>query len=220
MMIKRIALITLMLTLLVIAFGVSPRTALAADNTWHYGSSGKGAEAYFTTCYDWPGPNKVCTDTGVWVGEFVYKEDGTKYPSTTISFYQTQYKYDRKGNWIWISDTWGYGEATFTIDNKLTSATASGDMLLTTCTPGRRGEVNCTEGGTITLSASWTGAGDLVRSNSNSRTISKGYKYNSHYSGTYRDASAQVSGMEPGVQYWATLYNIKWMDVYISHGGY
>ena len=55
----------------------------------------------------------------------------------------------------------------------------------------------------ITLSASWTGVGDLVRSNSNSHTISKGYKYNSHYSGTYRDATAQVSGMEPGVQYWA-----------------
>jgi hypothetical protein len=219
-MVKKIALFTLVLAFLMVAVGYSSPPAMAADNAWHYSSSGIGAEAYFTSCYEWTEPNTVCTDTGVWVAESVYREDGSKYPGTTMSYYQTQYKYDRRGNWIWISDTWGYGDATLTIDHKLTSAAASGDMVLTTCTPGRRGEVNCTEGAMITLSASWTGVGDLVRSNSNSHTITKGYKYNSHYSGTYRDASAQVSAMEPGVQYWAQLYISKWMDVYISHDGW
>jgi hypothetical protein len=59
-----------------------------------------------------------------------------------------------------------------------------------------------------------------VRTNSSQHTVSKGYTYNSRYKGVYRDASAQVSGMQPGVQYWASIYNSRWMDVYISHGGW
>lgn len=219
-MLKKLLLIALALTVLAFAVVISPPPARAATTTWHYSSRGKGAEAYFTTCYDWPGPGTVCTDTGVYVSEFVYKEDGTKYPSTTMSFYQTRYKYDQRGNWIWISDTWGYGDASLSIDNKLTYATASGNLQLMTCTQARRGEVNCTDAGMKEISASWSGIGDLVRSKSNSHTISKGYNYSSHYSGTYRDASAQVSGMDPGVQYWASIYNNRWMDVYISHGGW
>lgn len=219
-MLRKTVLMTLALVVLAFFMGINPPRANAGNSTWQYSSSGSGAEAYFTTCYDWPGPGTVCTDTGVYVGEFVYKEDGTKYPSTTMSFYQTQYKYDRRGNWIWISDTWGYGDASLLIDSKLTYATASGTLQLTTCTPSRRGEVNCTDAGMKEISASWSGIGDLVHSKSNSHTISQGYKYSSHYSGTYRDASAQVSGMQPGVQYWASIYNSRWMDVYISHGGW
>ena len=207
---KKISLIALALAMLAFSVVLSPPQASAASRTWHYSSTGKGAEAYFTTCYNWPSPGTVCTDTGVYVGEYVFKEDGTRYPSTTMSFFQTQYKYDQRGNWIWISDTWGYGEASLSIDKQLTRAT--------TCTPGRRGEVSCTDAGMWDLSATWSGSGDLVRSKSNSHTISKGYNYNSHNSGSYRDASVQVNGMDPGVQYWASIYNSRWMDVYISHG--
>ncbi len=217
-MLKKSILIAVSLAVITFAMVISPPQARAATDTWHYSSSGKGAEAYFTTCYDMPKPGTLCTDTGVYVGEFVFKEDGTKYPSTTMSFYQTKYKYDQRGNWIWVSDTWGYGDATLSIDNKLTFATASGNLQLTTCTPGRRGEINCTDTGMKEISASWSGIGDLVRSKSNSHTISKGYNYSSHSSGSYRDASAQVSGLEPGVQYWASIYDNRWMEVYISHG--
>ncbi|UCD99404.1 MAG: hypothetical protein JSV42_01360 [Chloroflexota bacterium] len=219
-MLKKILYISIVLSLLAFALAISPSQAKAATSTWQYSSSGKGAEAYFTTCFEWPSPGTVCTDTGIYVGEFVFKEDGTKYPSSTMSFYQTQYKVDPRGNWIWISDTWGYGEASLSVDNKLTRATASGDLQLTTCTPGRRGEINCSETGMVTLSASWSGVGDLFRSKSNSHTLSKAYNYTSHYSGSYRDAIAQVSGLDTGVQYWASIYNTSSMEVIINHGGW
>ena len=70
-MFRKTILMTLALVMLAFAVGISPPRANAANSTWQYTSSGNGAEAYFTTCYDWPGPGTVCTDTGVYVGEFV-----------------------------------------------------------------------------------------------------------------------------------------------------
>jgi hypothetical protein len=219
-MIKKIVLISLAVTLIAFALGTSPLQARAAGSTWHFSFAGKGAEAGFTTCDYWPVPaGTICTDTYISVAEEVYKEDGTQYPSTTMWVNQYSYKFDKWGNWIFVSDSWGGGEASLSIDRKLSNATASATLQMTTCTVDRRGNYTCQDS-QVPVSATWSGVGDIVRTTGNSHTVSKGYTYNSHFKGSYRDASAQVSGFEIGTQMWASIYNSRWMDVYVSHGGW
>ena len=219
-MIKRIILFTLALSMMSFALAINPPQASAAGSTWHYSFVGKGAEASFSDCNYWPVPaGTICTDTYISVAEQVYKDDGSTYPSTTMWVSQYQYKVDKKGNSIYVSDSWGSGEASLSIDQKLSSATASATLQMTTCTVDRRGNYTCQEN-LVPVSATWTGFGDLVRTNSNSHTVSKGYTYNSHYKGTYREANAQVNGLQVGAQWWASIYNSRWMDISVSHGAW
>jgi len=127
----------------------------------------------------------------------------------------------------WISPTtsgypqasWGWGEANLSIDRKLSSATADATLQMSTCTVDRRSNYKCQES-TLPVSVTWNGVGDLVRSSGSWHTVSKGYTYNSHFSGTHRDATAQVSGLEAGTFTWASIYNSRSMDVSASHGAW
>jgi len=134
----------------IVALGRCPAPALATGQVFHYSYVGKGADAAWTTCPFQPEPNVVCTDTWISVGEEVYKEDGTKFPSSTLFFYQSSYKFDRKGNWILVSDQSGSGEATLSVGKQLTGASASATVALTTCTADRRGNYTCQDGGSAT----------------------------------------------------------------------
>jgi hypothetical protein len=217
-MIKKIVLITLAVSVLAIAVAAEPRPTLAAGNTWHYSFAGMGADAGFSTCDYWPVPaGTVCTDTYISVAEQVYKEGGKKYPSTTMYMYQYVYKIDKKGNYRYVSDSWGWGDASLSINHKLTNASASAEMLMTTCKSDRHGNQRCQDS-FVPVSATWSGVGDLVRTKGNYHSVSKGYTYNSHFSGTYRDATVEVSGMDVGALMWASLYNSRWMDVYVTKG--
>jgi hypothetical protein len=222
-MIKRCLFVLLALVVGLAGIGLQPARAGGGEGgggggSFHYSMAGKGAEGGWTNCPIYPAVNQVCTDTYLSVAEQVYKEDGSKIPSTTLSFYQSNYKIDRKGNYVFISDVYGYGEnASLTIDNQLTSATASASVMVTTCTIDRRGNYNCVDSGPLQVSASWSGYGSLVRSSSTSHTISKDYTYNSHFSGTYRNATAsgQLNGADLGTLYYADLFNSRWSEVYI-----
>jgi hypothetical protein len=218
---KRLSLVAVLgVMVLILATVLAPGPAVAAGQTFHYSFAGEGADAGWTTCPFEPVPNVVCTDTYISVAEQVYKEDGTKFPSTTLSLYQFSYKFDRKGNYIFVSDSYGFGDATLSVGRQLKSASASATVPITTCTVDRRGNWTCRDNGTVTVSASWTGWGDLVRSNGNYHTVSKGFTYNSHFQGMYRDATAsgQVNGSNLGTPWWASIYDSKWSDAHICHG--
>ncbi len=200
---------------------IQPQTAKAAATVYHFRFVGMGAEAGFSTC-DWssvPAAGTVCTDTYINVAEYVYSENGTQFPSSFMNLYQVTYKFDRNGNWIYVSDSWGWGEATLTIDRKLSKASASATIQLSTCTVDRRGRYSCTES-TLPVSASWTGKGDIVRSSGHWRSVSKGFTYNSSFSGSYREASASIQGVDAGSLMWAWMYNSKSKDVYVSRGSW
>lgn len=210
----------LSLVIMVLVVSAASKPAQALSNTWHFSNVGMGAEAGFSNCTSWPVPNgTICTDTYIWVAEQVYKDNGTKYPGTTMSVSQYQYKYDKKGNWVYVSDSWGWGDATLSIDNKLTSATASSTLQMTKCSLDRIGNYTCKES-LVPVSISCNGFGDLVRSNGNNHTVSKGYTYNSHFQGTYREATCQVNGLDAGTMSWGSLFNTRWMDIYVSHGAW
>jgi hypothetical protein len=107
----------------------------------------------------------------------------------------------------------------FSIDKKLTSASASATVPLTLCTVDRRGNYTCEESGTAGVAASWTGQGDLVRSRGNYHSVSSGFKYHSRWSGSSRSAvaSGQIDGADLGTSLWASMYDSTSSDVYISH---
>lgn len=203
----------------IVALGLYPAPALATGQAFHYSYVGKGADAAWTTCPFQPGPNVVCTDTWISVGEEVYTQDRTKFPSSTLFFYQSSYKFDRKGNWIFVSEQYGFGEATLSVSKQLTDASAGATVALTTCTADRRGNYSCQDGGSAIISAAWTGQGDIVRSNYNYRVVSKGFSYVGHSRGTYRDAtaSAQVNGGDVGSGLYGSIFESRWKDIYITH---
>ncbi len=120
----------------------------------------------------------------------MYRSDGSKFAGTTLFLSEYSYKYDRRGNFILISDRWGFGEASLSVDRRLLSAAASATVPAARCTLDRRGNYNCTEGENVLVDVAWSGHGDLVRSNGHWHSVSNGFTYNSHSSGTYRAASA------------------------------
>jgi hypothetical protein len=138
--------LALVLALAVTVAGTGTASTVVAGRAFHYSFVGKGDDAAWSTCPFGPTAGAVCTDTCVSAAEQVYKEDGTKFPSTWLSFYQYSYKLDRRGNWVFISDTYGSGEATLSIDKKLTGASANASVPVTICTVDRRGNYTCEDG--------------------------------------------------------------------------
>lgn len=195
-------------------------SAVASGKAFQFRFAGKGAEAGLTTCPFQPAANVVCTDTFVFVAEEVIKEDGTRFSSTTIFLDQFSYKFDRKGNFIFVSERFGFAEASLSIDQKLTSASASASVPVTFCTVDRRGNFICTDGGTVSVSGAWTGASDLVRVNDNYHVVSKGFTFNEHFRGQFRNASAsvQVDGSSTGTQFFADMFDVTDGGVFVCHG--
>jgi hypothetical protein len=213
---------SLIIVVVVLSLLVMPQAAASPGQTYHFSSAGQGADGGWTTCPTSPLAGQVCTDTWISVSEYVYKEDGTQFPSTTIFLGQFSYKFDRKGNYVPVSETSGYGEATLAVGRQLKNASAGGTVALTTCTIDRKGMYVCTEGGTATVDASWTGVGSLVRSSGNYRTISKGSTYTYRFQGAYRDAvgSAQVDGVDLGASLYGSISDSKSKEVWVSRGGH
>lgn len=203
-----------------LALALTPGSAAAGAQVFRFSFKGKGAEAGMTTCPFQPQANVVCTDTFIFVSEQVFKEDGTEYPSTTVFLDQYSYKFDRKGNFIPVSERYGIAEAALLVDQKLTSASVSATIPLSVCTVDSRGNYACTYDETVSVSGSWTGTGDLVRVNDNYHAVSKGFTLNGHYRGIFRDAAAviQVDGNSTGTQFFADIFDVSNGSTYVCHG--
>ena len=194
--------------------------AASGAQTFNFSFAGKGAEAFLTTCPFQPEANVVCTDTFVFVSEQVFKEDGTKFSSTTLFLGQFSYMFDRKGNFIFVSDLLGFADATLSIDQRLTSASVSATVPLTLCTVDRKGNFTCAGAGTASVSGSWTGTGDLVRVHRNFHDVSNGINFNEHFRGSFRNASVslQVDGSEVGTLFFADMFDVTDGSVFVCHG--
>lgn len=169
-----------------------------------------------------PVQNVVYTDTYVSVAQQGVKEDGTTFSDKFLFFDQFSYKYDRNWNFVAISDTSGYAggsDVMLAVDRKLASASASATVATFVCTFGRRSS-SCADGPAITLTASWTGTGDIIRSGDNYRVNSKSFTYTAHSRGSYRDASASASigGVGTGTSLFADIYNFTSHEVSVCHG--
>jgi hypothetical protein len=122
-----------------------------------------------------------------------------------------------------VSDTFGFagGDAVvLTVDaQKLTDASVSADVALTTCTE-EHGEFVCVDAGTATVRASWTGTGELVRVSETLRVSSKTFTEVSRFRGTFRDATATggMNGTDFGTSQFADIFNASSADLFVCHG--
>lgn len=141
-----------------------------------------------------------------------------------VFFWQTNYKFDRNGNWITVSESYGFAggsDVNLSVSANLTSAAVSAAVDLTTCTVDRRGNFNCVDAGIGSVSASWTGQGDTIKQSGSYHVVSKGFTSNSTYRQTSRNAipSELINRAAIGGQsIYASIFNSTNRDIFICHG--
>jgi hypothetical protein len=219
----RRSLVVVLGVLLALVVVASP--AQAAGNAFHFSVKGPGAEAFWSTfpVSGTPEPGVVYTDTYLETAQQAVREDGTRFDDKFLFIDRFSYKFDRRGNFIFVSDTFGFagGDAVaLTVDaQKLTGASVSADVALTTCTE-EHGEFVCVDAGTATVRASWTGTGELVRVSETFRAGSKTFTEVFRFRGTFRDATATggMNGTDFGTSLFADVFNASSADLFVCHG--
>ena len=198
------------------AIGAALATSVTASASTadHLIMAGSGADAVFSTCPTLPVPGQVCTDTRIAVADQITRADGSTSPGTTLSVDVFKYGMDSSGGFFFVSDTAGFGLASMSIDSRLTGASASATFPVITCFA----DGTCTDG-TMTVSASWNGQGELRHDVSNFHFSKGDLSGISHFNGFLRSASANgtVNGSGLGDSLFADIFNVKSVDVLICH---
>lgn len=200
---------------LIVLFNVVmlPKTAVAQGNAFHWRFAGKGADATWESCDEFS-----CTYQSVYVSQTMYRENGTRFKGTTLSYYSSYY--DANNDQYVYS--YGFLEnPTFTINNKLNSAHAAGTVQLSTCTyDPNTGMETCVDGGSADVNVTWSGYGDLYRGSSKSHIVSKSYTSNYMFKGSWRQANAvgSINGQNLGPVSWANIFNYRDASMTVCHG--
>lgn len=197
--------------------------AAAAGNAFHFSAKGPGAEAFWSTLPESgdPVPGVTYTDTFVFTAEQAVRENSTTTEQKFLFIDQFSYKFDNRGNFISVSDTFGEAsgaDVNLSVGSKLTSASVSATVALTTCTFGRTGE--CADAGTVTVNVAWTGQSGLVRRSETFRESSKTFTEVFRFRGTFRDAIAtgRLNGTSLGTSQFADIFNASSADIFVCHG--
>ena len=206
----------------VLTVALSATGASAAGNTFHFKASGPGAEAFWSTCSTFqPGPNTVCTDTFLFTADQAVREDGTRFQDTFLFVDQFTYKFDRRGNFIFISETFGFAsgqDVSLSVDRDLSTANVNATVALETCTEERGGFI-CTSAGTGEVSASWTGVGEVFKVSSRSTFKTKTFMERFTFKGSFQDAIAtgELDGVDFGDLLFADIFNATSSDLFVCH---
>jgi hypothetical protein len=208
-------------TILLAAFLAAAMLAASpafAGQTFKFSQKGKGADGLWTTCYEPPAAGVSCTDTYVTASEYFVKADGSTFGGAGIFVDQYTYHFDRRGNFIFDSETYGYGDATFAADSKLLSATVGATIPITICTATRR-SYTCDDGGTADVNASWTGTGELYKYSGNFHFKSDEFSDTYHFRGSSREAigSASIDGADAGDRVYGYIFSSTERDTTICH---
>jgi|RhiMetdeSRZDD1v2_1073273.scaffolds.fasta_scaffold1026006_1 hypothetical protein len=208
-----------------LALVVAASPAQAAGNAFHFSVKGPGAEAFWSTfpTQGEPQPGVVYTDTYLQTAAQAVREDGTRFDDKFLFIDQFSYKFDRRGNFIFVSETFGFAsgnDVNLTVDaRRLTTASVTATVALTTCTE-EHGEFVCVDAGTATVHAAWTGTGELLRVSDTFRVTSKTFTEVSRFRGTFRDATATggLNGTDFGTSQFADIFNASSADLFVCHG--
>ena len=208
-----------------LALVVAASPAQAAGNAFHFSVKGPGAEAFWSTfpTQGEPQPGVVYTDTYLQTAAQAVRQDGTRFDDKFLFIDQFSYKFDRRGNFIFVSETFGFAsgnDVNLTVDaRRLTTASVTATVALTTCTE-EHGEFVCVDAGTATVHAAWTGTGELLRVSDTFRVTSKTFTEVSRFRGTFRDATATggLNGTDFGTSQFADIFNASSADLFVCHG--
>jgi hypothetical protein len=205
--------------LLVIGALATPASAAGASQ-FRFSTSGPGVDAFWST-FPTDGNvivNVVYTDTFVSAAEQAIEEDGTTFTDKFAFVDIFNYKFDRRGNFVFVSETFGFGggdDVALSVDRMLSSASLKATVALTTCTDRR-----CSEAGTGQLAGKWVATGPATRVNGTTTVTSPGFTETVHQKGTFRDASAvgSLNGTDFGSSLFADINNTSFSDHFICHG--
>jgi hypothetical protein len=221
---RKILVLVALAALLVPVLPVAAATGPGDGGSYRFSATGKGAEAVWSNfpIDGQPVTNVVYTDTYLFTAEQAVKEDGTVYSDKFLFVDQINYKVDRHGNWVFVSETFGFAGGTdvsLSVDRQLASASASASVALATCTPGRHGSYSCEDAGIVSVVASWVGQGDLLRQSGTFHLGSPGFTENGQFRGSFRNASADgsVNGVGLGSSLYADIFSSTSRDIYICH---
>jgi hypothetical protein len=200
---------------LILSASLAPAPALAATN--RYTEKGKGADGFWSNCLE-PAANTNCTDVFLVASEFIANSNGETFESGGIFIEIFRYHFDRRGNFHFDSDTLGFGEATITVDNKLTSATASGTIPTEVCIERHR-NFDCFAGDPLDVAGSWSGYGAVARFSDSFHFHTAGYSENGRFSGKSRSATASVTidGFGLGDALGASIFEGSYRDFVVCH---
>lgn len=207
---------------LVVLFGLvamlgAAMPALAAGASFHFSSKGLGAEGGWTATAG-SGTNTVYTDTYIYTSHDSFTEGGQTYTAPSIFVDIFSYKFDRRGNFVFVSERFGFASGSdvvnLSVDSKLRSATVSATVAFDLCD-----ERSCAPDGTSDVDASWTATSAIVKVNDNFKVNSQGFTETSHFRGSFRDASATatVDGVSAGEQWLGDVFNVSSRDVFVCH---
>jgi len=198
---------------LAFVFVLATPLAASASTQDRYSVAGEGADAIFATCPGEPVPGQICSVVFIGLNSQVTKADGTKSSATSLSIGISKYTIDLSGNYVSISETAGFGLPRWSLDAKLTHASATASFAVITCAG-----FDCVDG-TVTVVASWTGQDDLIHEVFNLHIAKGGFTANLHFNGNTRNASASVSvnGEDLGTSLYADIRNLKTGQIVICH---
>jgi hypothetical protein len=206
--------LVVMLTVVAVLAAAAP--ALAAGGSFHFSSKGLGAEGGWTATTG-TGTNTVYTDTYIYTSLDSFTEGGQTYSEPSIFVDIFSYKFDRRGNFVFVSERFGFAsgsDVALSVDSKLRSASVSATVAFDLCD-----ERSCAPDGTSQVDASWTGTGAIVKVNDNFKVSSKGFTETGHFRGSFRNANAtaSVDGVSAGDQWFADIFNVSFRDVFVCH---
>lgn len=211
---------TILALVALVALLLAAMPVAAAGNAFHFSATGKGAEAGWSTlpAYGIPVTNVVYTDTFVFASEDAFTSDGEVFSDKFVFIDQFSYKFDRRGNFIFVSDTFGFAggsDVNLAVDSKLLSASVTASVALQTCT-----ERQCTDAGIGLLVASWTGQGDIIRQSGTFHVTSKTFTQSGQFRGSFRNATAtgSLDGAGFGSLFFADIFSSTSRDVFVCHG--
>lgn len=211
----------MLLTLMaVLALLVSTSPAQAAGIEFRFTAEGPGADAFWTTFPEdgVPEPNVVYTDTFLFTADEAVTENGEEFQNKFLFVEQFSFKFDRRGNFIPVSDTFGFAggdDVSLTVDaRRLTSAAVRAVVQFEQC--DARG---CTPVGSELVEASWTATGPLTHNTGTFVSSSSSSTFVSRFRGTSREASAtgRIGDQDLGVTEFASIFNSGFTDMLICH---
>jgi hypothetical protein len=198
-----------------------PATAApAATSSFHFKSRGPGAEAFWSTFpFDAePVPNQEYTDTFLFTSQEAVRADGTRFEDRFLFIDRFTYKFDRRGNFIFVSETFGFAsgdDVALSVDPKLNSASVEAIVALETCDEN----FTCMDAGTAVVAASWTGVGDVAKVSERFTFKTKTFMEKFTFRGRFRDATAtgQFAGEDLGESLFADIFNATSSELFICH---
>lgn len=175
---------------------------------------GQGVDASWSSVpADGPVLGQVYSDTYVTAATSMTTVKGTKTPAGGLWFQQFTYRFDGSDKPSPISESFvsDFGpDLVVTIDGKLKTASASGTVMVVSCTIDTSYNETCDAPVATVVRGTWTATGPALQVTSTYRAKGSGFTISQSFKGTQRDATAAVAiggAAVPGTIGFASISN-------------